>query len=475
MQHRQNKIDPKTLDAEKRVLSSMLHTESACIKGLSALKDEDFQGKINRDIFLLIQAIYETGRTPTVPLLLQEGLKIGYITDIKKKEEVQAIYDFEQDHQNIDYWALEVKKISKSHKAKQLLRDYYNKIDGAEDIDQFIADVGDNFFDLATDRNDEDVLTGTDICLLAQDIITERVEKYKENMEEFKKTGEFPLEGVNTGFPELNRLFLGYKPGDLILVGAQTGHGKTAFALNTAKSVCVDHRESLLYMNTEMSREQIVFRWGGMLSNVPIHDIRIGRLENADYRKVLNSFKKLEDTGLVMLNERRLNVHRMNMLVRKYVLQRQVKLAVLDYVGRMEKRDPKLAEWQALEDIAKEMKILAQDLDVACMVLFQLNRDDTIQGSSRMKNEADLMLTIHPLPEDEDAAETFRQRICNYRKKQFEYFDYYIKVEKSRDSASGLIVPVVFDKELQIMREARETERNRKMSEWEELGTDISR
>src|SRR5690606_9060639 len=110
------------------------------------------------------------------------------------------------------------------------------------------------------------------------------------------------------------------------------------------------------------------------------------------------SFRRLQKSGLTMLNERRLNVQKMNMLTRKYVMQKQIKLVVLDYVGRMEKRDPKLQEWQALEDIAKEMKILAQDLNIACMVLFQLNADDTIQGSSRMKNECDLMLKLHQMP-----------------------------------------------------------------------------
>ena len=50
-----------------------------------------------------------------------------------------------------------------------------------------------------------------------------------------------------------------------------------------------------------------------------------------------------------------------------------------------------------LEQIVKSQKILAQNLDIACMILVQLNEDGSLQGAKRMKNECDLMLKLVPV------------------------------------------------------------------------------
>ena len=459
-------------ESELRVLSSIMHDERACITAFANLKDEDFHDPFRRAVFQLLEHIYITGNKPTVAVTLREGFRLGFIEGKSQHDKLQEIYNHDHDPENIEYWIDNLKKVTKRRKTRELIVNSYRQLENVEDIDLFIADIGNKFFDLAIERNQEEVYTGDDLAEFGIGLVKERVKKYRKNIELLKITGEYPLEGLPTGFPDLNRLFLGYKPGDLILVGAQTGHGKTAFALNTTKTICVDNKERVLYINTEMSKEQVAFRWGGMLSGIPVHNLRTGQLSETDLEKIEKSFRRLQKSGLTMLNERRLNVQKMNMLTRKYVMQKQIKLVVLDYVGRMEKRDPKLQEWQALEDIAKEMKILAQDLNIACMVLFQLNADDTIQGSSRMKNECDLMLKLHQMPSSEKEAENFKKELEKYRKKQYEDFNYYIHVDKSRDSASGVIVPVVFGREVQQIRQANEIKQPK--DEWSDIGTEIN-
>ena len=111
---------------------------------------------------------------------------------------------------------------------------------------------------------DDHIDSPFDLATLGYDEVERRFLRFKEIKELHK--GVLPLDGLPTGFDTLNHITLGYKPGDLIILGAQTGHGKTAFALHTSRSVSVDYQSTVLYLNTEMSRQQIALRWGSILS-----------------------------------------------------------------------------------------------------------------------------------------------------------------------------------------------------------------
>ncbi len=119
---------------------------------------------------------------------------------------------------------------------------------------------------------------------------------------------------------------------------------------------------------------------------------------------------------------------------------------IIDYIGRMDKIDPRLQEWQMLEQIVKTQKMLAQNLNIAVMCLVQLNPDGTLQGAKRMKNEADLLLKLAPIPREEmDENEDLKNYINP---------NYYVIVEKNRDGRSGIRLPITFDLQKQTMKDA---------------------
>ncbi len=137
-------------------------------------------------------------------------------------------------------------------------------------------------------------------------------------------------------------------------------------------------------------------------------------------------------------------------------------MLIVDYVGRMDKYNDKMKEWQMLEQIVKTLKILAQNLDIACLLLVQLNEDGSLQGAKRMKNECDLMLKLVPVkPED---IEEIEQK----NKRKYEPFNYRIYIDKARDSESGLTIPLVFLKDIQQIREAKIIKTG-----WEEHGKEV--
>jgi len=430
----------------------MLHSETACIQALDALSDKDFSDPFHSDLFLLIQAIFTQGIKPTMAELLKEGMKLGFITNVREVEKIKQVSENYIDDENIGYWTGKVKEASKGRAMQTLFKKYTHELGKQSvDIPDLIRQASGEMFSIAMDIENERFMTGKELGEYGQELIEKRVERYRQAQEDAKFPGEFPLEGVPTGLPTLNKLSLGYKPGDLILLGAQTGHGKTAFALQTSKSVCIDGRKPLFYLNTEMSKDQIVTRWGAILSNQLAQQLRTGSLTNAQLTETKQAYKQLINSNFITHKLPSPTPARVDILTRKAKMQFNIEMMILDYVGRMQKLQKGMEEWQVLEQIVKSMKELAQNQEIAVMVLAQLNDDDSLQGAKRMRNECDMVLKLLSV-EDDVAKKKVEAKI----QKAHEDFNYVLFVDKARDFGTGRYIPLVFDKERQQIREAQE-------------------
>jgi replicative DNA helicase len=440
------------LEAEKRVLSAMLHDEPACIEALDILNEDDFSQPFSRSTFLLIDSLYHRGIKPTLVEVIKEGYTLGFISNPRDMEELQYIAEHYINEENIKYWVGKVKEASKGRMMQRLLKKYTNDLNKeTADITSLIREASGELFSLAVDTETEKITTAKELAEYGEKLLKERIENYRKVQEECKILGQVPLEGVPTGFRTLDRLSLGYKPGDLIVLAAQTGHGKTAFAINTASAVCIDGKRPLYYINTEMTQRQLSQRWGATIAGIPLQQIRNGSVRDDQVSQILAAYQLLSQSGFYTSYLPNLTPAKADILTRKAKMQFNIEIMILDYVGRMETKDPRLQEWQVLYDIIKSQKLLAQNLEIACMVLAQLNDDGTLQGAKRIKNECDMLLKLIPVA-DQEQADKIQEKLGT----AFEPFNYRLFVDKARDFESGITIPLVFDKEKQQIREAQE-------------------
>lgn len=451
-------------EAEHRVVSSMLHSEAACIETISRIDAEDFSDPMARQVFIMAGSLYRRGIKPSYVEVIKEGGALGLFENLENRQHLTYIVEQYINDENVGYWITKVIQASKGRKAQRLLNAYTEKLNGSRrniDIQEFIGQVGGDFFALAMDAESEKIESGRDMANMGCDLVSENVERWRKMQDDARVFGFIALEGVTTGFNKLDNLTLGYKPGDLIILGAQTGHGKTAFALNSIRAACLEAGNRALYINTEMSRRQIAYRWGAILAGLPLQKIRTGSLSNEELSEVINAYGRLSESGFYTSYMPNLTPDKLQILAQKAKIQYNIKLLILDYVGRMEKRDPKLQEWQILEDIVKACKVMAQNLDLASMILVQLNEDGSLQGAKRMKNECDLMLKLVPLASDgdEDTRKNQQEKFERKYNRVYEKFNYRLWLDKSRDSEAGLSIPLVFDQSIQQIREAEDVGR----------------
>ncbi len=439
------------LESEQRVLSSMLHSEDACIEAYNLLIASDFYSPRNALLFELSCGLYLREIRPTLVEVLKEGHNLGLFTNPRDIEELKYIAEHYIDDENIKYWIGKVKDKSRLRKFVEFLKASHQILmeNQGTDVEQILMSAEEKLTNLTALEIDDHVDGPADMANLGYDEVERRFLRYK-SINELNK-GLIPLDGLSTGFDNLNHITLGYKPGDLIILGAQTGHGKTAFALHTAKAIAVDSKKNVLYLNTEMSREQIALRWGSILSGIEHERIRAGNINETELSIMLNAYSRLRDSGFYSYPCPNLTPEKTVSIARKFKAQKNIELMIIDYVGRMDKYDPRVPEWQMLEQIVKTQKMLAQNLKIAVMCLVQLNADGTMQGARRMKNECDLMLKLTPIPrEDFELSEEIKKYLNP---------NYYLIIEKNRDGRSGVSIPIVFDLQKQSMKDAERISR----------------
>jgi len=187
-------------------------------------------------------------------------------------------------------------------------------------------------------------------------------------------------------------------------------------------------------------------RWGSILSGIEHERIRSGDINETELSIILEGYSRLRESGFYSYPCPNLTPEKTISIARKFKAQKNIDMMIVDYVGRMDKIDPKMQEWQMLEQIVKTLKMLAQNLNIVVMCLVQLNPDGSLQGAKRMKNESDLMLKLTPIPREELEE--------NEELKKYSNPNYYIHIDKNRDGRSGVRIPITFDLQKQIMKDA---------------------
>lgn len=460
------------LEAEQRVISGMLHSDDACAEAITLLTDKDFSDPFHLAVFSTVSALYIRNVKPTLAEVLKEGLKTRLITgkqNVDRLREVSAHYITDE---NIGYWVQQVKTKSKMRHMETMLKKYHDELKTAKDseAEDILNKASEEFSSLSIIAADEDIQEPGEVAKLGYDLVVQKMERYRE-MRDANPYGAIILDGTPTGLKNLDEITLGYKPGDLIILGAQTGHGKTAFALNTVLATSVEANQSCLYINTEMSKQQIALRWGCILSGVDHDKIRHGAINNEELQEIADAYGKLANSGFYPAHIPNLTPAKLTSIARRAKIRKNVQLIIVDYVGRMETSDPRLQEWQVLYNIIRAQKQLAQNLECAIICLVQLNPDGTIQGAKKIKNECDLMLKLIPVP-DETVQEIAREKGIVYKN-----WNYDLAIEKNRDGVSGNRIPIWFDMSIQRITQAvrigGEPEKEPSKDMWSDIGREV--
>jgi replicative DNA helicase len=200
-----------------------------------------------------------------------------------------------------------------------------------------------------------------------------------------------PAFGLPTGFVDLDRTTRGLHAGQLTLLAARPGIGKSALALQIAGNVAARRSGVVAFVSLEMSRGELALRLlttTGLINAQRLHN---GTLHLDERDRVMDALTELESLPLEIDDGMELSIPVLRSKLRRLALaERGLSLVVVDYLQLMQ--TPAKAETRqlALAEVSRGLKALTKELAVPVLALSQLNRDVEKRGGSGRPRLSDL-------------------------------------------------------------------------------------
>ena len=158
-----------------------------------------------------------------------------------------------------------------------------------------------------------------------------------------------------------------------IVIGARPGIGKTAWALNIARTVAL--QGSVLFFSLEMSAQELGERFICALAGVRLRDLRARTIADERIADVYKAAQEAEKMGLQIIYDPRTTLASLKSIARRHRAKGEIALIVVDYLQLMRSGGREESRWQEVSSISRELKVLARELEVPVLALSQLNRE----------------------------------------------------------------------------------------------------
>ena len=356
---------PHSASAEQAVIGSML-IDTRCIPDvIERLKGAEFYIQQNRDIFETIYAMFSYGQTID-PITVLDQMKTRGVF-----RETSTAYIAEL--MRVTPTAANVLEYAAIVSDRALLR---NLATAADEINTLVYEgtgEAENMLE-AAERKIYALRQGRVVGGLVP--ISTVVQTVYSNLSEAASSGQ-KIPGLSTGLNDLDRYILGLNKGELILIAARPGMGKTSIALNIAMNVAKKSGKTVAVFSLEMSREQLVSRLLAGEGLVPSQNLLTGQLNSDEWKRIAAAAQVLSATDMRIDDNPMLSVSDMNAQCRRIS---NLGLVVIDYLQLMQSAGGDSRKYagenrqQVVSDISRMLKIMAKELNVPVICLSQLSR-----------------------------------------------------------------------------------------------------
>lgn len=356
---------PHSASAEQAVIGSML-IDTRCIPDvIERLKGAEFYIQQNRDIFETIYAMFSYGQTID-PITVLDQMKTRGVF-----RETSTAYIAEL--MRVTPTAANVLEYAAIVSDRALLR---NLATAADEINTLVYEgtgEAENMLE-AAERKIYALRQGRMVGGLVP--ISTVVQTVYSNLSEAASSGQ-KIPGLSTGLNDLDRYILGLNKGELILIAARPGMGKTSIALNIAMNVAKKSGKTVAVFSLEMSREQLVSRLLAGEGLVPSQNLLTGQLNSDEWKRIAAAAQVLSATDMRIDDNPMLSVSDMNAQCRRIS---NLGLVVIDYLQLMQSAGGDSRKYagenrqQVVSDISRMLKIMAKELNVPVICLSQLSR-----------------------------------------------------------------------------------------------------
>lgn len=205
--------------------------------------------------------------------------------------------------------------------------------------------------------------------------------------------------GITTAVEAIDSFTGGYSLGELIIIAARPGMGKTTYALISGWLSAMKGNPTVFF-SLEMPKNQLKSKLISLITNIDYQRIKKGDLTSTELQQVLSADKYIDNSSFY-IEDKLKTIEQISEKSKWYAEEKGVKLVMLDYIQRT-KSTEKLQMRELVTVISRECKSIATDNYIAVVALSQLNRGvesrdnkrprlSDLKESSSIEEDADIV------------------------------------------------------------------------------------
>ena len=404
---------PQDLEAESSVLSAMMISAEALQECLIGLTPDDFFHPSNRIVFVAMREMFDKNR-PIDAISLADQLRTQ--GDLERIGGRSFLLGLGNNSLALVGWRRYIEMLHRDTTLRKMIQASAQITALAFDAPEDTKEVVDRAEKLLLDVTNRDVRQ-------SEQSLEEIMGELYEELEEQSMAGEKTL-GVQTGFPKIDECLLGLRPGQMIVLGARPGVGKTSFALNLATNAAY-HGASVAFFSLEMSKAEIAQRLLAAEARIGLQEIRSARIRDDQWPQILEAVNQLSQLDIVIDDTPGTTVTEVRAKARRMLRGKKLGIVVLDYLQLVSPpQGGHRADSRATEvgEMSRGIKIMAKDLGVPVVALSQLNRTvenrtgkrpqlSDLRESGSIEQDADIVCFLDRSMNEEEAAREDRPAV----------------------------------------------------------------
>jgi len=391
----QGVLPPQDLQAEKYLLASIFVDPDSLVKVVDFLKPEDFYSASHRAIYSACVSLFEKDEPIDVVTVHSELEKRGELEKAGGTLYLSELATLLPTSAHILHYAKIVKEKSILREIIRISQDLiYRAYYSAEDSHELLSYAEKAFFELSYYGRKESFSH-----------LKEVVKDTVKHLESIYQRGEL-ITGIPTGFHELDRMTAGLQKGDLIILAARPGMGKTALALDIVRNACKQAGIGAAIFSLEMSKQQLCARMLCAEGKVNFQKFRTGQLDHTEWQRITMAANTLSQLPIYIDDTPGINILEVKAKARKLLKNIPLGLIVIDYLQLMRSLERKERREQEISEISSGLKALAKELNVPVLALSQLNRKveerpdkrpqlSDLRESGALEQDADVIMFIY--------------------------------------------------------------------------------
>jgi replicative DNA helicase len=392
----QHRVPPQNLEAEESVLGSMMLSPEALAETIEILQPVDFYRSANGTIYDVIRTLFGRGEPVDIVTVVEALKRQGSLDAVGGPLYLRDLVDQVPTPASAPHYARIVAQTALLRRLISASADIMELAYSAPEDPESVADEAEQrIYDVAR-REDQDEVV----------VLRDLVDEAMIDLESIQNR-ESTYTGLPTGFRDLDVLTSGLQPGNLVIIAARPGIGKSSLALNIADHVAVHERASVAMFSLEMSRQEIGMRLLCTKAAVSWDTIRNRRVTSTNWSHIVQAAEVLHDAPMHIVDSGNVTIVDIRAKARRMRSRSEgLSLLIVDYLQLMTHHRRLDNRQQEVAEISRSLKMLAKELNVPVIALSQLNRNpetradkkpqlSDLRESGSLEQDADIVMLLH--------------------------------------------------------------------------------